>query len=115
MAKYLAKKYGYRPEVAAAYGTRVVALLSMLSDRLKVQHKAGSNYYVGNALTAVDIYSATFMALFAPLPHAQCAMDPHMRTALESLDEQTKAALDPILLEHRDMMYAKHLELPLSL
>jgi hypothetical protein len=24
-------------------------------------------------------------------------------------------ALDPILLEHRDMMYARHLALPLSL
>ncbi len=115
VAKYLAKKYGYRPEAAADYGTRVVALLGMLVDRLKAQHKAGSNYYVGNSLTAVDVYSATFMALFAPLPHAQCAMDPAMRTALESLDEQTKAALDPILLEHRDKMYADHLELPLSL
>ena len=26
-----------------------------------------------------------------------------------------RAALDPILLEHRDMMYARHLMLPLSL
>ena len=30
-------------------------------------------------------------------------------------DPETDAALDPILLEHRDMMYARHLELPLSL
>jgi hypothetical protein len=30
-------------------------------------------------------------------------------------DAQTDAALDPILIEHRDMMYAKHLELSLSL
>jgi hypothetical protein len=33
----------------------------------------------------------------------------------EGMDAQTEAALDPILFEHRDMMYAKHLELPLSL
>ena len=60
-------------------------------------------------------YAATAMALFRPLPHEQCAMKADARAAFEALDEQTKAALDPILFEHRDNMYAKHLELPLSL
>jgi len=115
VAKYLAKKYGYSQEAAAAYGARVQALLGMLAKRLKAQRDAGSNYYVGNALTAVDIYSATAMALFGPLPHEQCAMKPDTRAAFESLDAQTKAALDPILFEHRDWLYAQHLELPLSL
>ena len=35
--------------------------------------------------------------------------------AFETRDAQTEAALDSIMLEHRDMMYAQHLELPLSL
>ncbi len=35
--------------------------------------------------------------------------------AFEWLDAPTLAALDPILLEHRDMMYSRHLALPLSL
>jgi hypothetical protein len=34
---------------------------------------------------------------------------------METRDPETDAALDPILLQHRDMMYARHLELPLSL
>ena len=38
-----------------------------------------------------------------------------IRAAFETLDTQTAAALDPILLTHRDMMYAQYLELPLSL
>jgi hypothetical protein len=38
-----------------------------------------------------------------------------IRTAFETRNEQTEAALDPILFKHRDMMYAQHLELPLSL
>ena len=58
---------------------------------------------------------ATFAAVFRPLPHAQCAMDPATRAAFETRDPETDAALDPILFEHRDMMYAKHLELPLAL
>ena len=38
-----------------------------------------------------------------------------MRPAFETLDEDTAKALDPILIEHRDFVYAEHLELPLSI
>jgi len=115
VAKYLGNKYGYSPESGAATSKRVWSLLGMLAARLKAQRAAGSRYYVGDALTAADVYSATFAAMFRPLPDAQCAMDTGIRTMLESCDAQTEAALDPLLFEHRDMMYAKHLELPLSL
>jgi glutathione S-transferase len=114
-ATYLAKKYGHSPEAGAAAGARVRALLGMLAARLKAQRAAGSRFYVGDALSMVDIYSATFLALLKPLPEAQCAMDAGSRAALETLDAATGAALDPMLLEHREMMYRERLELPLSL
>ncbi len=114
-AAYLGKKYGYRPDVGAAAGARVAELLRMLATRLHAQRKAGRRYFVGDGLTAVDVYVATFMAMFGPLPQAQCAMDPGTRRVFEALDESTSAALDPILFEHRDTIYAEHLELPLSL
>jgi len=115
ISKYLGKKYGYSPEAGAAAGPRVGALLRLLGERLKAQHRVGSGYYVGNSLTAVDIYSATFMAMFDPLPAAQCKMDESTRAAFSARDAYTDAALDPVLLHHRDMMYAQWLELPLSL
>ena len=115
VAKYLGRKYGYRPETGVAATPRVTALLGMLAARLKARHEKGSRYYVGDSLTAVDVYSATFMALFAPLPHEQCEMAASTRAAFETRDAHTEAALDPILFRHRDMMYAEHLELPLSL
>ena len=115
VAKYLGKKYGYTPETGLASTPRVAELLGMLRARLRAQHEKGSRYYVGNSLTAVDVYSATCMALFDPLPHEQCAMAASIRAAFETRDAQTAAALAPILLSHRDMMYAEHLELPLSL
>jgi glutathione S-transferase len=115
VSKYLGRKYGYTPEAGAAAGARVVELLSMLVAHLKAQHRAGSRYYVDNSLTAVDVYSATFTAMFGPPPPEQCKMEAGTRAAFETLDAQTEAALDPILFEHRDMMYAKHLELPLAL
>jgi glutathione S-transferase len=115
IASYLGKKYGYSPEAGVASTLRVAELLRMLAARLKAQHEKGSRYYVGDTLTAVDVYSATFMALFRPLPHEQCAMAASTRAAFETRDARTEAALDPILFEHRDMMYAEYLELPLSL
>ena len=115
VAKYLGKKYGYSPEVGAASSLRVAELVGMLVARLKAQHKAGSRYYVGGSLTAVDVYSATVTAMFGALAPDHCQMDVSMRAAFETRDAATEAALDPILFEHRDMMYAKHLELPLSL
>jgi hypothetical protein len=86
-----------------------------LAGRLRAQRDTGQPYYLGATLSAVDVYSATFMALFKPLPEEQCAMQPGVRAAFEWRDAATEAALDPILLEHRDMMYARHLALPLSL
>lgn len=115
VAQYLSKKYGYSPEAGAACGARVAEIVGKLVGRLKDQIKAGSRYYVGDSLTAVDVYAATGMTMFGALPSGQCDTDAGTRAAFELRDAQTEAALDPILFEHRDMMYAKHLELPLSL
>jgi glutathione S-transferase len=115
VASYLAKKYGYSPAAGEAASARVAALLGMLANRLKAQRALGSRYYLGQTLTAVDVYSAAVMALFAPLPHEHCEMDPATRATFDTRDAPTLAALDSILIEHRDMMYSQHLELPLSL
>jgi glutathione S-transferase len=115
VSNYLARKYAYSPAAGAAAASRSAELLKMLAARLAAQHRAGSGYYVGAAPTAVDVYSAACMAMFRPLPEAQCKMEPATRAAFERRDPESDAALDPILLAHRDMMYAQHLELPLSL
>ena len=115
VAQYLADKYGYRESEGPRYTPRVCSLLEMLTARLHAQAAAGSGFYVGNALTAVDLYSAAFMALFQPLPPAQCPMPDAMREAFTASDDATLKALDPVLLDHRDRIYAEFLELPLSL
>lgn len=115
IAKYLGHKYGYTPERGEAAGKRVIDLLNMLSSQLKAQKTAGSDYYFGNSPTAADIYSAVSIAMFAPLPPEHCDMNERTRKTFNMVDDATQAALDPILIEHRDMMYAKHLELPLNL
>jgi glutathione S-transferase len=114
IAAYLGRKYGYREGIGSEARRRVIELLGMLAARLHAQRAQGSDTYLG-AFSALDIYSATFMALFEPLPPEQCPMPEPLRAAFESVDAETARALDPILLEHRDRIYAEHLALPLSL
>lgn len=115
VAAYLGGKYGYDAAVAASYTARVIELLGEFADVLRAQRDAGKSYYIGDSPGALDIYSATFMALFKPLPEGQCNMHPGVRAAFEWLDGPTEKALDPLLLEHREWMYSRHLQLPLSL
>jgi hypothetical protein len=114
VAGYLGGKYGYDPARAETDAAAVRGLLGEFAELLHIQRDDGLDYYL-EEMSAVDVYSAAFMALFHPLPQEQCEMIPAIRSAFGWLDEHTAKALDPILLEHRDMMYSRHLQLPLSL
>ena len=70
VVKHLAGKYGYVSDQGARYQRRVIDLLSMLSGVLRAQSGSGRRFYVGDTLSAVDLYGATFMALFKQLPQA---------------------------------------------
>lgn len=115
IARYLGSKYGYTGDNGAAAQRRVVDLLGLFSALLRHQRDAGSENLLGSSLSAADIYLATFMALFKPLPDELCPMPEAFRTAFETNDAETEAALDPILFEHRDRIYRQHLELPVEL
>jgi len=115
ISKYLGAKYGYCEHDADGYERRVIAILNMLTDCLREQLEAGERFYIGSTLSAVDIYSATFMSLFKPLPAEQCPMIESIRPVFESVNEKVKEALDPILIAHRDLMYSEYLATPLSL
>jgi len=115
IASYLGGKYGYDAANAAQDDRRVTGLLGEFAGILHERRAAGHEYYLGDMLSAVDVYSATFMGLFRPLPQEVCTMSASVREALEWQNDATRSALDPILLEHRDMMYSRHLSLPLSL
>lgn len=110
----LAGKYGYSPEQAAVADRRVVEILALLSDVLRQQQDRGRVFFVGDALSAVDIYWAAFAAMVDPLPPEQCAMDDRIRASYTLADEAGRDAADPILLAHRDRIYRDHLTLPLD-
>ena len=110
----MSAKYGYGREVQDARA-RLIAILHALSATLLAQRAAGARYYIGDRVSALDVYSACFMAMMEPLPQDACAIPPSLRAAYEQRDPAILGAADPILLEHRDFMYATHLETPLRL
>jgi len=114
LVRRLGDKYGYCPEAAAAAPARAVEILGTLSAQLREQHRRGSRFLIGDALSALDIYWAAFAALVNPLPHEQCPMPEFLRVQYDVKHPLVRAAVDSRLLEHRDFIYAESLGLPLN-
>ncbi len=114
-ATHMGNKYGYNREEAEAAPARVANIVTTLGSRLEQQQNKGSRFFIGNQLSALDIYWATFAALIQPLPHELCPMPASLRTMYINTDPVVQAAVKPILLEHRDFIYNEYLELPIDL
>jgi glutathione S-transferase len=110
-----ARKYGSGPVELKAANQRVAEVLGLLARQLREQRAAGREFLVGDRLSAVDLYWATFCNLVAPLPPSQLPMPEDRRAQFGALEPEVKAALDPALLEHRDRIYRQYLRLPVEL
>lgn len=108
-------KYGYADEEVAHTGERVAKSLRALTTQLKAQYAAGNPYFVGDQLTAVDIYWTAFGNFFDPLPSPHCPMPDDFRPTFTASDPVVLDALDPILLEHRDRIFKEHFRDPMEL
>jgi glutathione S-transferase len=114
-AQTLARRYGYSRDAAAKAPLRVATILRALSTLLGEQYAAGRRCFIGDRLSALDIYWAAFAALLDPLPADLCPMPDYLRPFYVLEDGETRAAADPVLLEHRDRIYREYLELPVRL
>ncbi len=115
MFAHFGRKYGYQPALAEAAPARAAEILRSLAARLQQQRACGSRFFIGEQLSALDIYWATFAALIQPLPHEVCPMSPAFRALYVNTDPVVAAAAAPLLLEHRDFIYREYLQLPLDL
>jgi len=105
-------KYLYSAEAAAAAPARIATIIKFLDARLAQQKSRGSKYFIGDKLSAVDIYWAAFSAIIRPLPPELCPMASNFRGFYTSRDPEVVAAFSPALVEHRDFIYREYLELP---
>ena len=113
-AGVLIDKYGYDAADSAAAGARIAAALEAFAVQLKAQQARGVPYFVGDALSAADIYWVAVMNLLAPLPAVHCPVPEATRRAFAATDPQVLAALDPVLVEHRDRIFRTHFRDPME-
>ena len=111
---FMSRSYGVRPGVAESATKRAIAILEGLGRQLRSQQAKGSPFFVGNRISAPDIYWACFSQLVGPLPEELCPMGPDMRQVYSYITAEIAEAVDPILMEHRDMIWEKHIGLPLD-
>lgn len=107
---YLAPRYGFSPASLQVAQDRIVDILQMLDARL-AQHP----YLMGDTLTALDIYWATFANLLMPLGEDEMRMSAVMRKAYTATDARILQALSPRLRQHQHHIYGQYLELPVQL
>lgn len=115
IGEYIAGRYGYGLQPPAAIEARVRDLLRLFAAQLRGQYDAGRPFFLGERLTALDLYWATFAALIQPLPPELCPMYDESRALYTLTDPALLAVVDPLLLEHRDRIYREYLSLPLRL
>lgn len=110
----MVKAYGYSPQNAAAAPGKMIPILQALSARLHKQQSAGSRYFIGNQLTALDLYWANMSQIVDPYPPDKNPMPDFFWQIWAPVGPAMGAALDPILIAHRDFIFTQHLTLPLD-
>jgi len=108
------EEYRVTPTAIAAAPERVADIIGMLATRLHAQRIAGSDYLVGDTLSAADVYWACFSNMLEPLPAAHNPMPESLRALYGAPGETVAAAADPVVIEHRDRIFERHLRLPLD-
>jgi glutathione S-transferase len=93
---------------------RAIRILHGLTRQLYRQREASSDYLVGDRLSACDLHWAAFSQMVQPLTMEECPFPPGMRDMYDTMPPEVRAAGDPILIEHRDRMFAKHIGLPME-
>ena len=112
--KTMAKRYNLDMKSAEKAPERVAGSLRVLAEQLKSQKAAGRQYFMGNSVTALDIYWTAFSVLLAPPPDEICPIPPSYRPVFESLGPRIGSALDPMLIEHREFVFQKYFRSPME-
>ena len=114
VSEVLIGKYGYDAEAVKTAPQRIAGSLAALAAQVKAQQARGIGFLVGDQLSAADIYFVAFLNLVAPLPHEHCPMPDAFRSGFTAREPEIVAALDPVLLAHRDRIFAAHFRSPME-
>lgn len=93
---------------------RVDAIIGMLERQMERQAAAGSDYLIGDSLTALDLYWMAFSNMLVAMEPDMCEMPEFYRQIGPTLMPRLSAPTPAILIEQRDRVARRHLKLPLG-
>jgi glutathione S-transferase len=113
-ALHMGGKYGYNDADAASAVGRQVGALKMLDEQLRSQQMLGSRFFVGQELSAVDIYWASFSTIFELPPAERVPVAAERRPMFEQIEPDVRAALTPRLMAHREEIMSEFFRSPME-
>jgi glutathione S-transferase len=90
--------YGYSAQNAAAAPAQIISILNALSARLHKQEAAGSLYFVGKELSALDVYWANMSQVIDPYPPEKNPMPEFFRQIWAPVRAAVESAIDPMFI-----------------
>lgn len=106
----MALKYDYSDSLAAVAEQRVAEILHLFSQTLVQQQARGSDFLIGDAVTALDLYFAIFIGImYRPLSDEHLPIPSEMRAGYELPSDVLDAAIEPIIYTHRDRIFQQYL------
>jgi glutathione S-transferase len=110
-------EYCYSPEAAAAATGRVIEVLDALTGQLQGQQAIGSHFFVGDTLTALDLYWAPFSQMLEVLPRERNPMPDAVHQWWSQVPKKISEAgyvVSPLLMAHRNHMFDEYFPNPLD-
>jgi len=110
----MAQRYRYDFDEADRAEERTAGILRTFSRQLASQKEKGSEYLIGNSVSALDIYFVAFMNLIKPYGDDIVPIPADYRPGFEGIGPVIEAAVDDSLIAHRDFIFGKYFRSPME-
>jgi len=111
----MGEKYRYNDADVRLANERLVPPLNLLDAELRAQSDRGHQYFMGEAVTALDFYWAAFCNI-AVFPREEwIPLSPEWRSVFGPPAPAVDEAITPALREHRDHMMETYFRIPLEM
>ena len=106
-------KYGWSEEAVIRAPSRMIEIMGILHAQLEAQKAAGSRFFIGNSLTALDVHWAVSSNSIVPggvniMQQTERAVG-LMAMFANAQTPELDAAFTPLLREHREFIYNEFL------